>query len=165
MPLGGLLSPRNNETSFREKNLAAVVQQGLTLEFATEELRAGRRIVLAAMTQHGTALQFAANLQRDNDSSGPIWGKYRIDISSVMTGKGHDTCTISTNQSRMFHLSLTFAPFCIPQITFSKNFNGQLEPRRLLKKLAECFPNFRKTILQNLEVPDFQFEGGCIFWF
>ena len=48
--------------------LAAVTQNGRTLQFASTELRADRAVVLAAVTQNGLALVYASKkLRADRD--------------------------------------------------------------------------------------------------
>eukprot|EP00971_Amphidinium_carterae_P064306 1273511-Amphidinium_carterae.1 len=47
-------------TADREIVLAAVQQNGSALEYAAEECKTDRKIVLAAVTQNGYALQWAA---------------------------------------------------------------------------------------------------------
>ena len=57
--------------------MAAVSNNGFALLFATEELRGDRKIVMAAVSQNGRALQFAVRElrgPRDSDGSGmPGW--------------------------------------------------------------------------------------------
>ena len=57
---------RDDERDDRQVVLAAVAQDGLALEFASETLRNDRQVVLAAIAQWCYALQFASDALRND---------------------------------------------------------------------------------------------------
>ena len=62
------IHPQISSDSDKDVVLAAVAQNGSALEFAAEPLRADKDVVLAAVTQNLSALRFAAaTLKKDTD--------------------------------------------------------------------------------------------------
>ena len=62
------MRPNNTNWSDKASVLAAIGENGMVLQFASDELRNNKEVVLAAVEQDGRALQFASeDLKGDED--------------------------------------------------------------------------------------------------
>eukprot|EP00971_Amphidinium_carterae_P249991 4962537-Amphidinium_carterae.1 len=91
--------------------MEAVREDGRALEYATEELRGDRDVVLQAVAQNGEALQFAPEqLRDDGEMLDAALGSANGDISSILGSlglDGHFTLKVSliSGTSRRFAVS------------------------------------------------------------
>lgn len=149
IPLIGNIIVAIRDNFLKREPFAAVRQNGLALQYVSEELRDDRNLILAAVQQNGLALQFASE-------------RLRRDEGVVLAAVKQNSMSVQFSGEFDFTAALEITRVAVTQDHKAKDYKASEHVQTLCPSRAEDLCRYYNNMLQRLTLKEKESEAKTL---